>query len=387
MRLSDIALSNLKRRKLKASLLVLGIVIGVASIVGLYSITQAMQQDLANKIDEFGSNMLILPATDEVSFGGVTVQGAGTVRELQMSDIAKMKTIKNKETLAIIAPKLLAEEKINGKQAMLVGVQFRQELKLKKWWKVDWLGGKKIMPGGEQVLVGSDAARVLGLRPGAKVNIKGKQLTVAGVIKATGSTENDSAIFLDLTTLQQVTNHPGAISLIEAAAWCYTCPIERVTAQLQQKLPYTKVQALKASTQSRDDTVRKFSVFSFAVSIVIGLIGAMVVMMSMMSSVKERTRDIGVLRATGFRKTHVITIVLIEAGILSLVGGIIGYAIGMGAASLFGSAIAQLPITVSWNLIVALAAIGGAAVIGLIASAYPAWRAARLDPVEALRYI
>jgi putative ABC transport system permease protein len=388
MRLTNVAMGNLKRRKLKMGLLVLGLVIGVASIVGLFSITKAMEEDLANKIDEYGANMLIVPDNDNVSisFGGIIVEGVGQVKDFDMSIIDKMRTIKNKETLNIISPKLLADDSINGKQALLVGVQFSEELRLKKWWQVNWIEGKKT-PTAEEVLVGSEAARVLGLAPGNKVNIKGQEFQVTGTIQPTGSSENDSAIFIDLSTLQKLTNRPQAVSLVEAAAFCYTCPIFEVTTQLQEKLPGTKVSALKESVQNRDDMVKKFGVFALAVSGIIMIIGGLVVLISMMSSVKERTREIGVFRAIGYRKSHVIQIVLTEATILSLIGGIIGYLIGMSVASAFGSVVAQMDVQVVWQPLIALYAIGGAVVIGIVASAIPAWQATRLDPVEALRFI
>jgi putative ABC transport system permease protein len=388
MRLTNVAMGNLKRRKLKMGLLVLGLVIGVASIVGLFSITKAMEEDLANKIDEYGANMLIVPDNDNVSisFGGIIVEGVGQVKDFDMSIIDKMRTIKNKETLNIISPKLLADDSINGKQALLVGVQFSEELRLKKWWQVNWIEGKKT-PTAEEVLVGSEAARVLGLAPGNKLNIKGQEFQVAGTIQPTGSSENDSAIFIDLSTLQKLTNRPQAVSLVEAAAFCYTCPIFEVTTQLQEKLPGTKVSALKESVQNRDDMVKKFGVFALAVSGIIMIIGGLVVLISMMSSVKERTREIGVFRAIGYRKSHVIQIVLTEATILSLIGGIIGYLIGMSVASDFGSVVAQMDVQVVWQPLIALYAIGGAVVIGIVASAIPAWQATRLDPVEALRFI
>jgi putative ABC transport system permease protein len=388
MRLTNVAMGNLKRRKLKMGLLVLGLVIGVASIVGLFSITKAMEEDLANKIDEYGANMLIVPDNDNVSisFGGIIVEGVGQVKDFDMSIIDKMRTIKNKETLNIISPKLLADDSINGKQALLVGVQFSEELRLKKWWQVNWIEGKKT-PTAEEVLVGSEAARVLGLAPGNKVNIKGQEFQVTGTIQPTGSSENDSAIFIDLSTLQKLTNRPQAVSLVEAAAFCYTCPIFEVTTHLQEKLPGTKVSALKESVQNRDDMVKKFGVFALAVSGIIMIIGGLVVLISMMSSVKERTREIGVFRAIGYRKSHVIQIVFTEATILSLIGGIIGYLLGMSVASAFGSVVAQMDVQVVWQPLIALYAIGGAVVIGIVASAIPAWQATRLDPVEALRFI
>lgn len=366
----------------------MGLVIGVASIVGLYSITRTMEEDLANKIDEYGANMLIVPDNDNVSisFGGVSVEGVGQVKELDMSLIDKMKTIKNKETLNIIAPKLLADGIIDGKQALLLGVQFPEELRLKKWWKIDW-AGKPRTPAAGEIIAGSEAARVIGLVPGKTVKIKGDDFKVAGVIEATGSAENDDAVFMDLSTLQRLTAKPGAISLIEAAAYCYTCPIFEVTKQLQEKLPGTKVSALKESVQNRDVLVKKFGVFALAVSGIILLVGGLVVAISMLSSVKERTREIGVFRAIGFRKSHIIQIIITEALILSFIGGILGYLLGMGAASAFGSVVAQMQVSVSWQPVWALYAVGGSMIIGLIASAYPAWQAANMDPVEALRFI
>lgn len=387
MRLSDIAFQNLRRRKMRSALLVLSVIIGVASIIFLYTTTQAMREDVANKLDQFGSNILILPDTGEaMTFGGITVEASTQIDELDISLIPLMKTIKNKETLATIAPKLLVDTKIKGQEILLLGVDFPQELHLKKWWKLDGMAKNQI-PTADEVILGSDAARSLGLSPKQTITIKGQDFTVAGIVQPTGSTENDQAVFIDLAVLQKLSNRPNAISLIETAAFCYTCPIDEVTKQLTAVLPGTKVTALRSTLESRNDTISKFNLFARSVSLILFLASSLVITMTMKSSVEERTREIGILRAIGFRKRHIIQIVLTEAGILSVWGGLLGYLLGMGVAVNFGSVLVKAQVQIPWQSNLLVYALSASLLIGLIASLYPAWKAARLDPTDSLRYI
>ena len=387
MRLTDIALQNLRRRKMRSALLVISVVIGVASIIFLFTTTQAMKEDVANKLDQYGSNILILPDTGEaMTFGGITVEAPDQVKELDMSLIPLMKTIKNKETLATIAPKLLVDTKIKGQEILLLGVDFPQELHLKKWWKLSGLA-KNQLPSNNEVILGSDVARSLGLSPQQTITLKGQDFKVAGIIQPTGSTENDQAVFIDLAVLQKLANRPNAISLIEAAAFCYTCPIDEVTKQLTAILPGTKVTALRSTLESRNDTISKFNLFARSVSLILFLASSLVITMTMKSSVEERTREIGILRAIGFRKRHIIQIVLTEAGFLSLLGGLLGFFLGMGAAVNFGSVLVKAQVQIPWQSNLLVYALGGSLLIGLVASLYSAWKAARLDPTESLRYI
>lgn len=387
MRLTTIALQNLRRRKIRSALLVLSVVIGVASIVFLFTTTQAMKEDVANKLDQYGSNILILPDTGTaMTFGGITIEAPTQAKELDMSLIPLMKTIKNKETLATIAPKLLVDTKIKGQDILLLGVDFPQELHLKKWWKLSGLDKNQI-PSSNEVLLGSEVARTLSLNSKQTITIKGQDFRVAGVIQATGSTENDQAVFIDLAVLQKLAHRPNAISLIEAAAFCYTCPIDEVTQQLRTILPGTMVTALRSTLESRNDTISKFNLFARSVSWILFLASSLVITITMKSSVEERTREIGILRAIGFRKRHILQIILSEAGLLSILGGLLGYLLGMGAAVSFGSTLVNAQVQIPWQSNLLVYALGGSLLIGLVASLYPAWKAARLDPTESLRYM
>jgi len=166
-----------------------------------------------------------------------------------------------------------------------------------------------------------------------------------------------------------------------------SCPIDEVTKQLTAILPGTKVTALRSTLESRNDTISKFNLFARSVSLILFLASSLVITMTMKSSVEERTREIGILRAIGFRKRHIIQIVLAEAGFLSLLGGLLGFFLGMGAAVNFGSVLVKAQVQIPWQSNLLVYALGGSLLIGLVASLYSAWKAARLDPTESLRSI
>lgn len=177
MKIFTITLGNLKRRKQRALLLLLSIIIGVASSVFLFTTTRSMEQDVADKIDQFGSNLLILPKTGEtLSFGGVTV-GTSSGKELDMAMVPEMKTIKNNETLATISPKLLAEAEIDSKKFFWWEYNLLKSCDLKKWWTIDGLADGQL-PKDDEILIGSEVARILNLSPQHEVEIKGEMFRV-----------------------------------------------------------------------------------------------------------------------------------------------------------------------------------------------------------------
>jgi putative ABC transport system permease protein len=110
MRLTDISLNDLRRRKSKMAFLVAGLLVGVATVVTLVSITQAMHADIQDKIDQFGANIIVTPKSDDLSlsYGGVTVSNASfDVKELHSGDAARIRTIELRANLAAVAPKLI----------------------------------------------------------------------------------------------------------------------------------------------------------------------------------------------------------------------------------------------------------------------------------------
>jgi putative ABC transport system permease protein len=384
MRLFDVSLNNLRRRKGRMALLVLGLTIGVATVVALTAITSTLRADIANKLDQYGANILIVPKANDLSlsYGGVTVASAAfDVGELTLHDLEQIGTIKNAANVSVVAPKLLDATSIGDQSVLVAGVRFPDELRLKQWWHV----AEGMEPGApDDALVGSRLAQTLSLRPGDRVEVGGHSFGIVGVLAENGS-QDDDILFVDLATIQQVLDRPGSISLAEVAALCTACPVEDMVEQMAGVLPQARVTALRQAVKLRMDTVGQLERFALAVSAVVVAIGALVVLTTMLGAVAERRQEIGLFRALGFRQGHVMRIILSEAALVSLIGGLLGWLVGMGAAILLAPRLAAVTTPVVWNPWLALAAMGGALLVGLLASLYPARSAARLDPSIALR--
>jgi len=150
-------------------------------------------------------------------------------------------------------------------------------------------------------------------------------------------------------------------------------------------LPGTKVTAMQDKVKNRMHAIDQFRSFSWLVAGVIIGIEALVVFVTMMGSVNERTREIGIFRALGFRRLHVTGLILIEATVASLLAGVLGYLAGMGVSYAVLPLLAGDGVSVTWAPSLAGGAVGLAVVIGAVASLYPALRASRMDPTVALR--
>jgi putative ABC transport system permease protein len=383
MDLFDIAWNNLRRRKARVLLLVLGLTIGVTTVVALQTITRTLEADVGNKLDEFGANILVVPHSNSLSlsYGGLTVSSATfDVGELTGRDVAQIWTIPNARNLSIVAPKLLSATEVRERSVLVAGVDFESELRLKPWWALE---GSE--PGADDhAIVGSRVAGLLGLSVGSLVQVGGQTFQVVAVLAENGQ-QDDDMLFVDLGAAQRALNRPGVVSLVEVAALCTACPIEQMVSQIQTALPQARVSALRQAVTLRMEMVGQLMRFSWAVSAVVLVIGGLVVLTTMLGAVTERKQEIGVLRAVGFRRRHIVNIILTEATLVSLLGGLLGWLTGMGAAVVLSPVVTQASLPVSWDPLLALGAVTIALVVGVAASAYPAVRAARLDPTTALR--
>jgi putative ABC transport system permease protein len=352
-------------------------------VVALMAITTTMQADVSNKLDEYGANILIVPKANDLSlsYGGVTVASAAyDVGELTLADLDRIQTIKNARNISVVAPKLLGAIPIGGRSVLVAGVRFADELRIKQWWDME---GQEPATA-DDALVGLRLARVLDLRPGDEVEINGHTFRVAAILAENGS-QDDDIFFIDLAAAQRVMDKPEIVSLVEVSALCTACPIEDMVQQITGVLPQARVTALRQAVTLRMETVGQLSRFALAVSVVVIAIGALVVLTTMLGAVAERRQEIGLFRALGFRQRHVMRVILGEAGLVSLGGGLLGWLVGMGAAVVLAPRLVDLSAPVSWNPWLAVGAIGGAVLVGLVGSLYPAISAARLDPTTALR--
>ncbi|MCB2186183.1 MAG: FtsX-like permease family protein [Deltaproteobacteria bacterium] len=383
MKLQDIALLNLKRRKGKSAFVLAGLMVGVATLVALVSLAEGLADQVHQKLEKFGANILITPESSELAlnYGGMNLGGLSLeTKEISQADLAGLAHIKSAADVAAVGPVVLGEVEVNSRPVLLAGVDFRQTALLKPWWKLDG-----VLPVSGQFLAGSEAARVLKLRLGDQRQIKGRNLLLSGILEP-NSTQDDNLLFMPLAAAQELLGKEGVVSMVEVAAPGKDHPVADMVRQISQVLPGAKVVAIQSVVKGRIDTLNHFRNFSLGISALVIVLASLVVLVTMMMSVRERTVEIGVFRAIGFRKSHVMQVVLTEAFLLSLLAGVLGCLLGLGAASLVmplfsqGETASLLvdPWLLGAGLLLALVA-------GQVASLYPAWLAAQQDPSEALR--
>jgi putative ABC transport system permease protein len=424
MRISTVALANLRRRKGKAAFLVAGISIGIATAVALLTLSGMIREEIGLQLDQYGANIVVVPKSNQLAldYGGVTVSGvAFDVNQLKDEDARRVYEIPYRNRLAVVAPKMLGAVEVEGRQVLLAGVDFGQELKLKRWWR---LVGEK--PQGESdLLVGYEVARALSLTEHVmgdqsvpvvptspvtvdytaagqhamhrdmsghfrvvrdRLTLAGREFRVAGVLTPTGARE-DGMIFGHLQTVQTLLGKPGQLSLVEVSALCQDCPVEDIVAQISQQLPNAKVSAIQQVVRARTEAVERLTRFALAVSGVVLLIGALMIFTTMTGAVVERTKEIGVLRAIGFRRAHIIKGVMLEVLLLSTAGGLLGWAAGLLASRALLPYFSQTGMGLTVDPKLAVFSVMAALIIGVASSIYPALRASRLDPSEAVRYV
>lgn len=423
MRIRSIAWANLKRRKGKAAFLVIGISIGIATVVALLTLSGLIKDEIGTQLDQFGANIIIVPQSNTLSldYGGIAVSGVALdINLLKDEDAKRVFDIPYRNRISVVAPKILGVSSIDGQQALLAGVDFEAELKLKRWWRL--VGVKPERDG--DLLIGHDVAKRLSLiEPTAdgssqavplvdssitidanspahqhsveqkgfriikdRVLIAGQDHRVAGIIAPTGGSE-DQMIFGSLPRFQTLLNKPNQLSMIEVSALCIGCPVEDIVKQISTQLPNAKVSALQQSVRARAETVNRLTRFASAVSAVVLLIGGLMVFTTMMGSVVERTKEIGVLRAIGLRKRQIINELMIEVVAISTIGGFLGWIAGMLISWLILPYFSQSGLKLQFDPMIALGAVLVAILIGAMSTVYPAIRASRLDPSEAVRYV
>ncbi|ORJ60495.1 ABC transporter permease [Geothermobacter hydrogeniphilus] len=383
MRLETITFNNLKRRKGRAIFLLTGLLIGVATVVALLSLTNALAERARNELESFGANILITPRSDQLalSYGGITLGGVSlTAHEIAEDSLAAIGTIPNNRNVAAVAPKVLGAVEVAGGRALLMGVDPEVEFGLKKWWQL--MGSRP--EADDQLVLGSAAAARLGLAIGDTLDVSGKRFRISGVLQQTGS-QDDQLLIARLPAAQRLLGKPGQVSLVEVAALCANCPISDMVNQISRALPDVEVQAVQQVVKTRMHAISQFRIFAWGVAGVVILVGALLVFVTMMGSVSERTREIGIFRAIGYRRSHVLRLVLVEAGLVSAFAGLFGYLAGVGVA------VGALPLLgdgkALWHFdpLLAASALIAAVVVGLLAALQPALRASRLEPSDALR--
>lgn len=373
----------MQRRRGKMLLLVLSLTLAAATLVSIATLINAFNSTVNKSLDQFGFNLLVTPENKQLNlvYGDLSLGQVATKKQsyLTTTTVKKVKEVVGGKAQAV-SEKLLQATFVNKKKVLLAGVNLVEEKRVKHWWQIE---AGAFPRRANEVLLGLDAADKLKLEPGETFLVNGNKLKVAGILMATGS-QDDNIIFAPLRTVQQLFQLKGKLSLIEILTKKAEV-VDVLVPLLKKALPKTEVKSVKQAIQFKATAMNQLVKFGLAVTVIVFAISGLVVFSVMASAINERRREIGVFRAIGFKQRLISKIVLTEVISLSLTGGVLGYLLGFTVVKLLPFFWQAVSYRLSFNFTLLLAAVGLAVFVGLVAGLIPALRAARLEPVEALK--
>jgi putative ABC transport system permease protein len=374
--------SNLSRRKGRAIISSIGLVLAIAVIVSTFTVSAAMQSQVGNEIDKYGPNIVVTTNAQSINvpYGNVMV-GNITIPENATEKILK---IPNKININVLSPKLYNQIQYKNNSILVVGVIPDKELVLKKWWNIT---GSLPRNDTNEILIGSTLKSNFGLQNADSMQIGNSSFIITGTLDETGSVD-DFSIFMPLHTAQFLFGFEGQVSEIDVGALCNNCPVERISQQITDAVPDVKAVPIKQAVETRMQATQQTANFSLLLASIILVVGIASIMNTMLASVNERKKEIGVFMSLGADNTHLYKMFLSESAILGLVGGIVGVSVGLLASLLMGPYLINVPVGVTEiPLLIIPACIGLSVGSSVIASLYPTWRASKIDPVTALKAI
>ncbi len=395
------ALDSLLANKLRAVLTMLGVIIGVAAVIALLSIGNGVNASVTGEIQSIGTN-LILIATDFDNSDGLP--------SLSLSDVEALEDPLNAPALSAVSAssqgtfEVVHSNKASRTSVIGVTANYFDVNNIEEFQAGDSLTQTDHDTRARVTVLGADVAADLfedAFPVGNSVKINGVSYEVVGVLAESGSafSNNDNNVYIPLSTAQsrlftdRTRDGQRAVGSIVAQAAnedVTNVAIEQITETLRRQHNIIYASDDDFTILSQADLLETLDIITGTLTAFLGaiagislVVGGIGIMNIMLVSVTERTREIGIRKAIGALKRDILMQFLLESMLLSVLGGFLGIAFGWLISLVAGSA---LDIQTVMDIGTVLLATGFAAAVGLIFGIYPAWRAAGLRPIEALRY-
>ena len=394
------AWASLIANKMRSILTMLGIIIGVAAVIALVSIGNGVKQDIQNSISSLGSNLLmVMPGAPRTP--GVR-PSQGSMKSLKVSDyqaISKLDGVKAASPYTANSYVTIYQSKNWTTTVSGVSSNFQD---VNNWTMAEgrFISSKNVENRERVAVVGQTVVKNLfaGEDPvGKEIRVKNIPFRVIGVLNSKGNgtmgNDQDDAIFIPYTTAMERVEGVDYLRMVYVVANDDN-GIDRLQSDIENLLRVRhsikdtnlddfNIQNMKSIMETMEQTTGTLTLFLGAVAAISLVVGGIGIMNIMLVSVTERTREIGIRKALGATYIVIVTQFLIEAVVISLMGGLIGIALGIGASKLIGLA-SGMSTVISVPTIVLSFAFSMA--IGLVFGIYPARKAAKLNPIDALHY-
>ena len=394
------AWASLIANKMRSILTMLGSIIGVAAVISLVSIGNGVKQDIQNSISSLGSNLLmVMPGAPRTP--GVR-PSQGSMKSLKVSDyqaISKLDGVKAASPYTANSYVTIYQSKNWTTTVSGVSSNFQD---VNNWTMAEgrFISSKNVENRERVAVVGQTVVKNLfaGEDPvGKEIRVKNIPFRVIGVLNSKGNgtmgNDQDDVIFIPYTTAMERVEGVDYLRMVYVVA-SDDNGIDRLQSDIENLLRVRhsikdtnlddfNIQNMKSIMETMEQTTGTLTLFLGAVAAISLVVGGIGIMNIMLVSVTERTREIGIRKALGATYFVIVTQFLIEAVVISLMGGLIGIALGIGASKLIGLA-SGMSTVISVPTIVLSFAFSMA--IGLVFGIYPARKAAKLNPIDALHY-
>lgn len=402
---------SISKRKGKVAIAVVAVIMGASVTTALLTVSLDVNEKMNYEFRKFGANLLVIPDSDTINIG-IGQFGFGAVTEqkyINESDLYKIKTIYWAKNVLGYAPFLYQAVTVEmgneSNVAILTGTWFEKDTVLEdgswfktgvktinSWWDVEgtWVDDNGTT---EDAMIGVNAAEKLGVGMGDVVTISYSErpddlenatyldLNVVGVISAGGP--EDDQIFAKLDAAQKLTNRPNMVHTVQVSALCTKCDVDEFAREIEEKINYVDARTVKQLANAEMSLLSKIEDMMLLVSTVALSASALGVGTTMTASVVERRKEIGLMKGMGAENGRIASLFLAEAGIMGVLGGVLGYAVGLVLAYLIGLSV--FASQVMPNLFVLPIAVGIGAGVALLASLLPVRRATRVEPAVVLR--
>lgn len=393
---------NFARRKLRGLLTMLGILIGIAAVVALISVSQGLENAIKEQFETLGTDKLIISPGSAMGAMGMGMSSTSKITEKDVEIIEDVQGV-NLVSGAIYSSARI-RYKDETKYTFVIGIplderrELFEEMSSFQVEKGDFIkeGDKYDVNIGWGLANGEFFSKKV---TGDKLYIEEREFGIVGSIKRIGNRQDDSQVYIPIDTAREIFNKPDEYDmLIVQIKEGYD--IEKVAEKIKKELRDYRdekegeetfnIQTFEQLLEQVSTVLGILRVVLVSIAAISLLVGGIGIMNTMYTGVVERTREIGIMKAIGAKNSNILLIFLIESGMYGLVGGIVGVVLGLGLSKATEIAAAQslgttlIQTSFSWWLI--LGALAFSFVIGCISGVAPARQASRMKPVDALRY-
>jgi len=387
------ATRSIVERKVRSALTVLGIVIGIAAIVSLVSVGEGMRGMVVEQLEQFGANKIMVMAQMQTGFGP-SAQG----EPLDDGDLQDIKRVRGVDiALPMFYKSLPAEFKDEVGTLQVAGVASKDaQTFFSDIQAFDLAAGRYYRSGDRNVVViGHFVANTFTdeVKLRDRLEIKGKTMEVIGILKEMGNQQDDSMVIMPLDTMRDITGEKDEITmiLVKVDNADRVADIAEDIQELLDKAHGEKTFMVMSTQQITEQVGSIMNILSItlggiaAISLLVAGIG---IANTMLMSIMERTREIGIMKAIGATSANVMEIFLIESATIGVIGGVIGCLVGIGMSKVISAASVFIGFQITTAVTPELLALslGFSVIVGVVSGIFPARNAAKLNPIEALRY-